>query len=169
MKSGECFLLRAVLGNFNRDDGNEKKKTPLENITFFDLCYFAIISIRSTCTKMANYPSTKLVGTGGVQVEKENEKFTFVCSRSPQNLEFDYFALLFCRRRQRNITKLLFLLTKSIVLRRCRRRRCKSSLYSGNIGRGRSRLYNLPMGLSVWKFSPLPSFSRQKLRVVSSL
>ena len=38
--------------------------------------------------------------------EKENEKFTVVCSRSPQKLEFDYFKLLlFYRGRQRNVPK----------------------------------------------------------------
>ena len=37
-------------------------KTSPENITLFILCYFAIISTRSTFTKMANYPGTKLVG-----------------------------------------------------------------------------------------------------------
>ena len=37
-------------------------KTLPENIPLFHLCYFAIISTRSTFTKMANYPGTKLVG-----------------------------------------------------------------------------------------------------------
>ena len=37
-------------------------KTSPENISLFHLCYFAIISTRSTFTKMANYPGTKLVG-----------------------------------------------------------------------------------------------------------
>ena len=36
--------------------------TSPENISLFQLCYFAIISTRSTFTKMANYPGTKLVG-----------------------------------------------------------------------------------------------------------
>ena len=39
----------------------ETKKSP-ENITLFHLCYFAIISTRSTFTKTANYQGTKLVG-----------------------------------------------------------------------------------------------------------
>ena len=57
----------------------------------------------------AKYPGTKLIGNGA-HVRKENEKFTVVCSRSPQNLE----------RAER-----LFLLIKPIVLwrSRCRRRR----------------------------------------------
>ena len=36
-------------------------------------------------TQTKNYPGTKLVGV--VQVKKENETFTVVCSRSPQTLE----------------------------------------------------------------------------------
>ena len=34
------------------------------------------------------------IGRSGVQVEKENEKFPAVCSRSPQNLEFCHLVLL---------------------------------------------------------------------------
>ena len=39
----------------------------------------------------------------GVQVKKENEKFTVVRSRSPQNLKCGHFTLLFDRGRQRNV------------------------------------------------------------------
>ena len=41
----------------------------------------------------------------GVRVKKENEKFTVLCSHSPQNLKFGNFTLLFCRGRQRNVAK----------------------------------------------------------------
>ena len=41
----------------------------------------------------------------GVQVQTEKGKFTVVCSRSPQNLEFGHFRSLFCRERQRNVPK----------------------------------------------------------------
>ena len=78
------------------------------------------------------------IGRSGVQVKKGNEKFTVVRSRSPQNLKCGHFTLLFCRGRQRNVTKckthvqsVFFFLIKPIVLRRCRcrrRRRCLSSL-----------------------------------------
>ena len=37
-------------------------KTSPKNITLFHLCYFAIISTRSTFTKIANYLGTRLVG-----------------------------------------------------------------------------------------------------------
>ena len=54
-------------------------ETSLENITSCYFYYFAIIPIRSTCTMWAKYPGTKLMH--GVQVRRENEKFTIVCSR----------------------------------------------------------------------------------------
>ena len=38
------------------------------------------------------------IGMSSVQVNKiDNEKFTVVCSRSPQNLKFGHFTSLFCR------------------------------------------------------------------------
>ena len=38
-------------------------------------------------------------------MKKEYEKFTVVLSRSPQNLEFGHFTLLFYRGRQKNVPK----------------------------------------------------------------
>ena len=35
--------------------------------------------------------------------EREKEKFSVVCSCSPQNLELGHFTLLFCGGRQRNV------------------------------------------------------------------
>ena len=43
------------------------------------------------------------IARSGVQVKKENETFTALCSRSPQNLELGHFTFLFCRERQRNV------------------------------------------------------------------
>ena len=40
--------------------------------------------------------SENQIGRNGVQGKKEKEKFTVMCSRSPQNLEFGHFTLLFC-------------------------------------------------------------------------
>ena len=79
-------------------------KKSRENISLFHLCYFAIISTRSTLTKMANYPGTKLVGVT-YKLRKLNEKFTVVRSGSPQNRKCGHFTLLFCRGRQRNVPK----------------------------------------------------------------
>ena len=45
----------------------------------------------------------KLVGIAFKLTEKE--KFTVVCSCSPQNLKLGHFTLLFCRGRQRNVSK----------------------------------------------------------------
>ena len=49
--------------------------------------------------------SRNQTGRSGVQVKKENEKFSVVRSRSPQNLKCGHFTLLFCRGRQRNVPK----------------------------------------------------------------
>ena len=86
--------------------------------------------------------SRNQIGRSGVQVKKENEKFTVVLSRSPQNLKCGHFTFLFCRGRQRNVPKCKtyvhsdwFFSGKPIVLRRCccrRRRRYLSYLiYKG--------------------------------------
>ena len=45
------------IGSLSNDDGNGNENVPLSY-----LCYFAIISTRSTSTETANYPGTKLVG-----------------------------------------------------------------------------------------------------------
>ena len=69
-------------------------KTSPETITmchfvfrFIRVSYFAIISTRPTFTETVNYPRIKLVGVAFKLLEKENDKFTVVRSRSPQNLE----------------------------------------------------------------------------------
>ena len=49
--------------------------------------------------------SSNRTGENGVQVETANGKFTFMSSRSPQNLEFGHFTLLFGRARLRNVPK----------------------------------------------------------------
>ena len=68
------------------------------------MCYFTIISAHLISTETANYPENQ-IGRSGVQVKKENETFTVVCSHSLQNLEFGDFTLLFLTGRQRNVTK----------------------------------------------------------------
>ena len=49
------------LGSLSNDEGNGDENVTRKNI-FIHLCFFAIISTRSTFTKMANYPGTKLEG-----------------------------------------------------------------------------------------------------------
>ena len=51
----------ALVGGFQGTTTATATKTSPENMSLFHLCYFAIISTRSTFTKMANYPGTKLV------------------------------------------------------------------------------------------------------------
>ena len=59
---GEVGVQLLKLGSLSNDDGNGNKNvTPKYNFISFVLLY-VIISTRSTFTKMANYPGTKLVG-----------------------------------------------------------------------------------------------------------
>ena len=79
-------------------------KTSLENITSFYLwlCdYFNSLNLWKNSKLTRNQIGLR----SGLRVKKENEKFTVVCSRSPENLEFSHFMLLFCRGQQRNVAK----------------------------------------------------------------
>ena len=72
--------------------------------------YLYFICATSRLFQLANFYkngelSRNQIGRSGVQVKKENEKFTVVRSRSPQNLKCGHFTLLFCRGRQRNVPK----------------------------------------------------------------
>ena len=80
-----------------------QRKHHLKIYLYFILCYFTIISTRSTFTKMANYPGTKLVVVQAT--EEKHETFTVVRSLSPENLKCGHSTLLFCRGRQRNVPK----------------------------------------------------------------
>ena len=92
------FLKQSILRMLTRElkqrrQQRQRKRHSLD-ISLFHLCYFAIISTRSTFTKKAYYPGTKLVGV----VYKSRKKM----KNSPSCVER------------------LFLLLKPIVLRRCR-------------------------------------------------
>ena len=114
-------------------------KTSLENTSLLHLCYF-----REYFNSLNFYKSGELsrnqIGRSGVQVKKENEKFTVVCSRSLQNLKCGHFTLLFCSGRQGNVPECKthvqsdsFCSLNQLFYARCRcgcrrRRRCLSSL-----------------------------------------
>ena len=91
------------VGNSNSDDGNAN-----ENVTWkYNFTSFALL--RHYFNSLNFYRNGELyrnqIGTrSGVQL-KENEKFTVVCARSPQNFEFGHFTLLFRRGRQGNVLK----------------------------------------------------------------
>ena len=68
------------------------------------MCYFAIISTRSTFTKMANYPGTKLVGVA-YKLRKKMKNSPSSVDVLHKDLKFGHFTLLFCRGRQRNVPK----------------------------------------------------------------
>ena len=111
-------------------------KTSPENISLFHLCYFTIISTRSIFTKMANYSGIKLLGVAYKLKKKMKNSLSCVhVLHKTLNVVISrcYFAedskemYLNVKRTCRAIG----LLSKPIVLRRCRcrrRRRCLSSL-----------------------------------------
>ena len=83
------------LGNLSSDEGNTS-----ENITWKYIFLFVLL----TSTEIASYPVIKLVGVA-LKLRELNEKFAVVLSRSQQNPEFGHFTLMFCRGRQRTVTK----------------------------------------------------------------
>ena len=96
-----------VAGYSEFDNGNlavttvTPMKTSLGIVGLFYFGYFVIISTRPTSTEWLL--TRNQIGRTGFHVKKENKKFTIVCSRSPENLEFDHFTFLSCRGRQRNV------------------------------------------------------------------
>ena len=92
-----------VTGSLSNDDGNGN-----ENVTR-KYIFILFVLLRDYFNSLDFYKNGQLprnqIGRSGVQVKKENEKFTVVRSRSPQNLKCGHFTLLFCRGRQRNVPK----------------------------------------------------------------
>ena len=89
------------IGSLSNGDGNGK-----ENVT--QKCIFiSFVLLRDYFNSLNFYKNGELsrnqIGRSGVQVKKENDKFTVVRSRSPQNLKCGHFTLLSCRGRQRNV------------------------------------------------------------------
>ena len=112
-----------------------QRKTSPENISLFHLCYFAIISTRSTLTKMANYPGTKLVRVA-YKLRKKMKNLSSCVHVLHKTLMWSFHVVVL-QRTAKKCTKMwnaraerLFLLIKPIVLRHCRcrrRRRCLRS------------------------------------------
>ena len=71
-------------------------KTSLENITFL------FMRLRDYFNSLNFWKHDKLtrnqIAKHGVRVKKGNEKFTVLCSRSQQNLDFGHFTLPFLQR-----------------------------------------------------------------------
>ena len=121
-------------------------KTSPENITLFHLCYFAIISTRSTFPKMANYPGTKLLGVA-YKLKKKMKNSPLCVHVLHKTLNVVISRCCFAedgKEMYLNVNaraEQLFLLIKPIVLRRCRFRRCRrclSSLIEKNKGPARA-------------------------------
>ena len=82
-------------------DGNA-----IDNVTLKYVTFISFVLLPNYFNSFNFYTNDELhrsqIGWSGVQVKKEDEKFTVLCSRSPQDLEFGNFTL-FCRERQRNL------------------------------------------------------------------
>ena len=92
-----------VVGSLSNNDGNGN-----ENVTR-KYIFISFVLVRDYFNSLNFHKNGELsrnqIGRSGVQVKKENEKFTVVRSRSPQNLKCGHFMLSFCRGRQRNAPK----------------------------------------------------------------
>ena len=98
------YSLHAIaIGSLSSDEGEGN-----ENVSW-KYNFISFVLLRDYFNSLNFYRNDELsrnqIGRSGVQVKKENEKFIVVCSRSPTNLEFGHFTLLFCRGRQRNVPK----------------------------------------------------------------
>ena len=86
-----------------RENACEQDVNGNENVTrkYF---FISFVLLRDYFNSLNFYKNGELsrnqIGRSGVQVKKENEKFTAVRSRSPQNLKCGHFTLFFCRERQ---------------------------------------------------------------------
>ena len=71
--------------------------------------YALLVVLRgySNSFNLYNVAERNRIGRSGVQAETENENLAVMCSRSPQNLKFSHFMVLFCQGRRRNVPKLI--------------------------------------------------------------
>ena len=98
--------------------------------------------------------STNRTGEKSIQVDTENGEFTFICSRSPQNLEFGNFTLLcgWARWMNKKLKRtcrgpLLFSLNPIVLSRcRCRRRRHRRSSFLNSLVCGLTHCQPLSQG-----------------------
>ena len=142
---GHTLSCTVLLGNSDRSGNSRELKatttatateTSPENISLFHLCYFAIISTRSTFTQLANYPGTKLVGVAYKFRNKMKNSPPFVhVLHKTLNLVISRCCFaedgkeMYQNVKRRTCRAIVFVI-KPIVLRRCRcrhRRRCLSS------------------------------------------
>ena len=97
----KLHVLYLFIGRLSNDDGNRN-----ENVTrkYIFISFVLLRDYFHSLTKNGEL-SRNQIGRSCVQVKKENEKFTVVRSRSPQNFKCGHFTLLFCRGWQRNVPK----------------------------------------------------------------
>ena len=90
-----------LIGSLSNSDGNGN-----ENVTQ-KYIFISFVLLRDYFNSRNFYKNGELprnqIGRSGVQVKKANEKFTVVCSRSPQNLKCGHFYLPKCKTHVRRI------------------------------------------------------------------
>ena len=95
--------LLPVIGSLSNDDGNGNENVRRKYI------FISFVLLRDYFNTLNFYKNGELsrnqIDRSGVLVKKDNEKFTVVRSRSPQNLKCGHFTFFFCRGRQRNVPK----------------------------------------------------------------
>ena len=99
--------VKRTLGTLRNHDGNANGKRHLKIQYKFALLVLLFDYSNSFNLYSVAEVSSNRTGGNGVQVERENENFTVMYSRSPQNLEFGYFTLLFGGVRRRNLPKFI--------------------------------------------------------------
>ena len=88
----------------NSDDGNAN-----ENVTW-KYNVFSFVLLRDHFNSFNLYRNGELprnqIGWSGIQVKKENEKITVVCSRSPRNLKIGSFHVIVLQGTAKECTKI---------------------------------------------------------------
>ena len=94
---------KQLLGSLSNDESNGN-----ENVTW-KYNFISFVLLRDYFNSLNFYKNGELsrnqIGRSGVQVKKENENFTVVRWRSPQNLKCSHLKFLFCRGRQKIVPK----------------------------------------------------------------
>ena len=91
-----------IAGSLSNDDGNANENVTLKYNKIKFIPFLPLPVYFNSFYGNGEVPRNQ-IDRSGVQIKKENEKLTVVCSRSPQNLEFGHITFLFCGGRQRNV------------------------------------------------------------------
>ena len=103
---GECSHHCAIPAPCNRELKQRRRQRQRKRISIYLYFICATSRLFQHAQLLQNGElSRNQIDRSGVLVKKDNEKFTAVRSRSPQNLKCGHFTFFFCRGRQRNVPK----------------------------------------------------------------